>query len=208
MLYVQQSLGPNEEILMGARFHWMYTVNAVFWILMGLGAGIALAYGAIWWEISQIIRAEYPGLPDSEYQNAQKYLIEREGGYMTILWGMHPALRFTIMGFFILGLFIFASMMIVKATTEIAITTDRLIYKRGLIARHVGELSVDRVEGVTVAQGILGRMLGYGRVNIRGMGIGEVVLPPIDQPIEFRRAVQEAQNVQGMGSVPSKPDEF
>ena len=208
MLYVQQSLGPNEEILMGARFHWMYTVNAVFWILMGLGAGIALAYGAIWWEISQLIRTEFPNLPEAEYQNAQKYLIEREGGYMTILWGMHPALRFTIMGFFILGLFIFASMMIVKATTEIAITTDRLIYKRGLIARHVGELSVDRVEGVTVAQGILGRMLGYGRVNIRGMGIGEVVLPPIDQPIEFRRAVQEAQNVQAMGSVPSKPDEF
>lgn len=208
MLYVQQSLGPNEEILMGARFHWMYTVNAVIWILMGISAGFALAYGAIWWDISQQIKAQFPSLPPEQFENAKKYILDQNGGYLKILWGLHPAVRFMVMGFFIMGLFIFASMMIVKATTEIAITTDRLVYKRGLIARHVGELSIDRVEGVTVSQGILGRMFGYGRVVVRGMGVGEVLLPPIDAPVDFRRAVQEAQNVQSRGNVPSKPDEF
>lgn len=208
MLYVQQSLGPNEEILMGARFHWMYTVNAVIWILMGIGAGFALAYGAIWWEISQQIKAHFPNLPPDQFENAKAWVLKQEGGYLKILWSLHPAVRFMVMGFFIMGLFIFASMMIVKATTEIAITTDRLVYKRGLIARHVGELSIDRVEGVTVSQGILGRMFGYGRVVVRGMGVGEVLLPPIDAPVDFRRAVQEAQNVQSRGNVPSKPDEF
>lgn len=208
MLYVQQSLGPNEEILMGARFHWMYTVNAVIWILMGIGAGFALAYGAIWWEISQQIKAHFPNLPPDQFENAKAWVLKQEGGYLKILWSLHPAVRFMVMGFFIMGLFIFASMMIVKATTEIAITTDRLVYKRGLIARHVGELSIDRVEGVTVSQGILGRMFGYGRVVVRGTGVGEVLLPPIDAPVDFRRAVQEAQNVQSRGNVPSKPDEF
>jgi len=208
MLYVQQSLGPNEEILMGARFHWMYTFNAVIWILMGIGAGFALAYGAIWWDISQSIKEHFPNLPPDQFENAKAWVLKQDGGYLKILWGLHPAVRFTVMGFFIMGLFIFASMMIVKATTEIAITTDRLVYKRGLIARHVGELSIDRIEGVTVSQGILGRMLGYGRVVVRGMGVGEVLLPPIDSPIDFRRAVQEAQNVQSRSNVPSKPDEF
>jgi hypothetical protein len=38
-------------------------------------------------------------------------------------------------------------------------------------------------------------MLGYGRVCIRGMGVGEVMLPPIESPIEFRRAVNEAKSM-------------
>ena len=208
MLYVQQSLGPNEEILLAARFHWMYTVKAVTWIIFGLAAGIALAYAAIWWELNQAIREMWPDLGPEKYAQAEEYVLKQKGGYLKILWGMHPSLRFSIMGLFIMGLFIFANMMIVKATTEIAITTDRLVYKRGLIARDVGELSMDRVEGVAVSQGVFGRVFGYGRVSIRGMGVGEVLLPPIASPVEFRRAVQEAQNVQSRSNVPSKPDEF
>ena len=36
MLYVQQSLGPNEELVHIGRFHWMYTVGAFFGIAAGL----------------------------------------------------------------------------------------------------------------------------------------------------------------------------
>ncbi len=208
MLYVQQSLGPNEEILLGARFHWMYTFKAVMWIVFGLAAGIAIAYTAIWWEVNQVIRELYSHVPPERYAELQAYIVKKKGGYMQILWGLDPLLRFSILGIFIVGLFIFANMMIVKATTEIAITTDRLIYKRGMIARHVGELSIDRIEGVNVRQGVFGRIFGYGRVTIRGMGVGEVMLPQIAEPIEFRRAVQEAQGIQSRGQTGSKPDEF
>ena len=197
MLYVQQSLGPNEEVLMGARFHWMYTLTAVFWILFGLAAGIALGYAAIWWEISSHIRLTYAGdLPPELYQRAWNGIVIEKGGYLKILWSQHPLLRFGVLGCFLLGLFFFAHMMIIKATTEIAVTSERLVYKKGLIARHVGELNIDRIEGVSVRQDVLGRLLGYGRVLIRGMGVGEVLLPPIEEPIEFRRAIQEAKAIQ------------
>jgi hypothetical protein len=53
---------------------------------------------------------------------------------------------------------------------------------------------VDRIEGVNVLQGILGRIFNFGRVMIRGMGIGEVVLPPINDPIKFRRMIEKARN--------------
>ena len=208
MLYVQQSLGPNEEILLGARFHWMYTFKAVMWIVFGLAAGIAIAYAAVWWDINQTIRSMYSHVPPDRYAEVEAYVVQKEGGYMQILWGLNPILRFSILGIFVVGLFIFANMMIVKATTEIAITTDRLIYKRGMIARQVGELSMDRIEGVNVRQGVLGRIFGYGRVTVRGMGVGEVMLPPIAEPIEFRRAVQEAQSIQNRSQTSSKPDEF
>ena len=92
-----------------------------------------------------------------------------------------------------MGLLRFAQMMVAKSTTEIAITSSRLIYKRGLVARYVGEMSIDRIEGVNVLQTIWGRMLGYGRIMVRGMGVGEVVLPPLQNPIAFRKAIEVAR---------------
>tara|TARA_B100000686_G_scaffold353464_1_gene459206 strand:- start:4553 stop:5179 length:627 start_codon:yes stop_codon:yes gene_type:complete len=208
MLYVQQSLGPDEEILMAARFHWMYTLKAVLWIVFGLSIAIALAYGAIWWDLNSSIRANFPNLPAELYPQAEAEVLQKKGGYLKILWSLHPAYRIGILASFVMGLFMFANMMIIKATTEIAVTTDRLIYKRGLIARSVGELSIDRVEGVSVLQGILGRVLGYGKVSIRGMGVGEVVLPPIEDPIEFRKAVQEARMISEKGGNTSGQEVF
>lgn len=195
MLYVQQSLGPHEEILMGARFHWMYTVNALAWILFGLAVGIAVGYGAIWWVVSSDIRASYPGIPERLFPVAWDHVVKNHGGYLPILWSLHPIIRFSILGFFLLGLFFFVHMMIIKATTEIAVTNDRIIYKKGLIARHVGELAIDRIEGVGVSQNIWGRIVGYGRVSIRGMGVGEIILPPIEAPVAFIKAVQEARSL-------------
>lgn len=197
MLYVQQSLGPKEEILMGARFHWMYTLQAIGWILFGLALGIAVGYVAIWWIVNSEIRAGYgTDLPKEQYDHIWNLIVTQKGGYLKILWKLHPLIRFSILGMFLLGLYFFAHMMIVKATTEIAVTSERLVYKKGLIARNVGELNIDRIEGVSVRQGVLGRLCGYGNVVIRGMGVGEVVLPPIETPIEFRRAIMESQAIQ------------
>ncbi|MBI1214197.1 MAG: PH domain-containing protein [Alphaproteobacteria bacterium] len=197
MLYVQQSLGPNEEILMGARFHWMYTLQAIFWILFGLAMGVLLGYASVWMTVSHEIRVTYgPGLKGDDYQIAWTYIVNKHGGYLKILWEQNFLVRFGILGLFLLGLYFFAHMMIVKATTEIAVTSERLIYKKGLIARHVGELNIDRIEGVSVRQDVMGRMFGFGRVCIRGMGVGEVLLPPIESPIEFRKAIGEAQAMQ------------
>ncbi len=206
MLYVQQSLGPQEEILLGARFHWMYTLQAVFWILFGMAGAILVGYAAVWWEINSAIRDYFPGLPDELYKQAWDQTVKAKGGYLQVLWSLNPLLRFSILGFFVLGLFFFAHMMIVKATTEIAITTERLVYKKGLIARHVGELNIDRIEGVSVRQGALARIVGYGIVIIRGMGVGEVTLPPIEAPIEFRRVINEAKSLSERGAVKNPED--
>jgi len=193
MLYVHQSLGPNEEILSEARFHWMYTLNAVLWIIFGIVTGIGIAYGAIWWDVSAGIRESYPDLPPELFNQAWSDVVSAKGGYLQILWSFHPIIRFSILGSFLVGLFFFASMMIVKATTEIAATNERIVYKKGLIARNIAELSIDRIEGVAVQQNFWGRILGYGRVSVRGMGVGEVLLPAIEHPIVFRKIIQEAR---------------
>ena len=115
--------------------------------------------------------------------------------WIGVIREVHPGIRLLGFFLFLIGLMGFAQRMVVKATTEIAITNSRLIYKRGLIARYVGEMSIDRIEGVNVLQGILGRMFGYGRIMVRGMGVGEVILPPLKDPIAFRRAIEKARTL-------------
>ena len=74
-------------------------------------------------------------------------------------------------------------------TTEIDVTDRRIVYKRGFIRRHTVEMNMDKVESVDVDQSILGRMLNYGDITIRGTGVGIEPLNNIDAPLEFRNQV-------------------
>ncbi len=176
MLYVEQSLGPDEELVHVGRFHWMYTVQAFMAIVWGIIISIMLIIGSV------VIYKQMGWFP-------------KEIGLLEGVRYLHPGIRIAAFVMFVMGLLSFAQMMVIKATTEIAITNSRLVYKRGLVARHVGEMSVDRIEGVNVLQTIFGRMFNYGRLAVRGMGIGEVVLPPIENPIAFRLAIEKARSI-------------
>lgn len=74
-------------------------------------------------------------------------------------------------------------------TTEFAITSRRIIYKRGFIWRRTIEMQMDKVESVDVHQSILGRILNFGTITVRGVGVGIEPLPKIAAPIEFRHHV-------------------
>ena len=74
-------------------------------------------------------------------------------------------------------------------TTEIAVTTHRVIYKRGFITRHTDEMNIDKIESVAVDQSILGRFLDYGTIDIRGTGAGIEQLKRIAHAIELRNAI-------------------
>lgn len=176
MLYVQQSLGPDEELVHIGKFHWMYTISAFFSIFWGLVGAILVIVVAV---------------------NAYHVLgkIPTNAGFFETIHIIHPGIRVIAFLVFIFGLLKFAGMMVNKATTEIAITNSRLIFKRGLIARQVGEINIDRIEGVNVLQPVLGRIFNYGRIVVRGMGVGEVLLPSIEDPIAFRRAIEKAKTL-------------
>ena len=74
-------------------------------------------------------------------------------------------------------------------TTELAVTDRRIVYKRGFIRRHTMEMNMDKVESVDVDQSILGRMLDFGDITVRGTGAGIEPLKGIDSPIAFRNNV-------------------
>lgn len=195
MMYVQQSLTKGEEIVRMGHFHWMYTVSAVSWIVIGIALSIGILWGGVQVQLMSDLSSQFQNLPDNLVPQAKERIIESRGGLFQMVLGLHPGIKILAFVMFIFGLFSFARMMVIKATTEIAVTNKRMICKQGLIARHVTEMSVDRVEGVNVYQGILGRIFGYGSLIVRGMGVGEVHLPPIEQPIAFRQAIEKSKMV-------------
>jgi uncharacterized membrane protein YdbT with pleckstrin-like domain len=73
-----------------------------------------------------------------------------------------------------------------RATTELAITDRRVIYKTGLIRRHTFEMNLSKVESVGVNQSLFGRLFGFGEVEIKGTGASLTPIPRISDPLAFR----------------------
>jgi uncharacterized membrane protein YdbT with pleckstrin-like domain len=88
--------------------------------------------------------------------------------------------------FALLGLSSALRIFIRRWTTELAVTDRRVIYKEGLIARRTLEMNRSRVESVDVYQTILGRILGYGTITLRGTGGSLEPMHTIDDPLTFR----------------------
>jgi len=77
-------------------------------------------------------------------------------------------------------------------STEMGVTSKRVIRKSGVIMRDTSEIRLSKVESVSVNQGILGRMLGYGTVTIVGTGGNGAVMKGVKDPLAFRAQAQEA----------------
>lgn len=101
-------------------------------------------------------------------------------------------LALLFLGVFIIGIIFFVQIMMRIWTTEVGVTNHRVIHKTGWISRSTDELELSSVEGVEVEQGIFGRIFGYGRLIISGTGVEDVVTPLIAEPLEFRKAIDEA----------------
>ena len=74
-------------------------------------------------------------------------------------------------------------------TTETDVTNLRVVHKEGFIKRRTFEMSLDKVESVDVNQSILGRILNYGDVTIRGVGEGVEKISTIASPLAFRNFI-------------------
>jgi uncharacterized membrane protein YdbT with pleckstrin-like domain len=87
------------------------------------------------------------------------------------------------------GLALLVDAAVRQATTEIFVTDRRAILKTGFIARRTFEMNMDKIESVDVSQSILGRMLDYGTVVLRGTGQGVEPLKTVSEPVALRKAV-------------------
>jgi uncharacterized membrane protein YdbT with pleckstrin-like domain len=78
-----------------------------------------------------------------------------------------------------------------RNATEMTVTNKRLVAKVGVAARRTIELLLSRVESIGVEESMMGRMLGYGSVIVRGTGGTPESFDGIARPLEFRTQVQQ-----------------
>lgn len=80
-------------------------------------------------------------------------------------------------------------------STELAVTSKRVIAKVGLISRKTIELNHTKVESFNIDQSIFGRLFNFGTVIVNGTGGSKTPIPSVDSPLEFRRNAIETIDV-------------
>ncbi len=109
--------------------------------------------------------------------------------YHVAAWG-----ALLLLGIVGVGILIWVLMMVHFATTESALTTRRIVYKKGLFTRETMELGVSTVEQIELHQGFWGRIFGFGVVEVSGTGDSEIRTHPMADPVKFRRMVTDARS--------------
>ena len=105
----------------------------------------------------------------------------------------------------VVGVGLFVANMIPIWTTEIGVTTQRLIYKRGLLWRSTQELQLRAIEEVNLEQGLLGRLFDFGRLELRGTGVDDIRLPSLADPLGLRKALQDGMAAAAQPTVIASP---
>jgi membrane protein YdbS with pleckstrin-like domain len=80
--------------------------------------------------------------------------------------------------------------MLLRRTSEFAVTDKRVIIKVGWVRRRTVETMLGKVEGVGVDQTVAGRIFGYGTLTVTGTGGTQEQFSMIASPLEFRKQVQ------------------
>ncbi len=94
----------------------------------------------------------------------------------------------------VVGLYFLGLAYIRYKTTELAITTKRVIVKTGFIRRSTMEINLNKVESIQVDQAVMGRMFNFGTLIFGGTGTAHAPIAGISNPIEFRKAFIGAQD--------------
>ncbi|WP_256618611.1 PH domain-containing protein [Parvularcula maris] len=91
------------------------------------------------------------------------------------------------------GGLLFLVSQIYMQTTEFGVTTQRIIFKSGVISRYTNEIPLSSLENVNLHQSIFSRIFGYGKLEINGSGGSGVWTPPVQDPVSLRAVISEAR---------------
>ena len=162
--YVLKILAPDEKVrsTLPLTLHWIIYMQGLFFTILG---------GVIGYMAPQIVQTIFG-------EDMMKWLVKP----LCI-----ASLVVVLMGFaLLLGAYVR------QVSTELVVTNQRVIAKYGFISRATFEIMISRVTGANFDQTILGRILGYGTIIVRGAG-GDI--SPIDlvaDPAGFHNAVMSA----------------
>ena len=72
-----------------------------------------------------------------------------------------------------------------------ALTSRRVLTKKGIISRKSEEILLSACETITVKQGVFGRLLNYGNVEVSGRGMSIVVIRKTPSPLKVKANIEQ-----------------
>ena len=162
MKYVDKTLTGDEKVIYSANVDWFIFVPSILMLLFALYM----------------------------YNNLTPFAKESDiapGGTALIALITHLLFIFFISK----GLLSLISAVFYKISTELVITTKRIIFKSGFIRRTTVELNHKQIESLSFNQSILGRIFNFGDINIYGTGGVSTPIYDIDNPLIFRNKATE-----------------
>jgi uncharacterized membrane protein YdbT with pleckstrin-like domain len=89
----------------------------------------------------------------------------------------------------VVGIVFFGIVWLIWYSTEYASTDKRVLIKKGIIARRVSEVYLNKIEGALVIQSVIGRIFNYGTLKIRGIGGNIEEYMFIKAPFAFQKTI-------------------
>lgn len=86
------------------------------------------------------------------------------------LLSMDGFLAFVGLPFLLIGIWVAIKNAVIVMTNEVALTSKRMIGKYGFIRQHSLDVRTPFVSGISVNQGLFGRLLNYGTIVVKGDG--------------------------------------
>ncbi len=97
------------------------------------------------------------------------------------------------LGIFLIGIYLFISILVRINTTEFVVTSRRVVLKKGLFNAKLRELDLDAIEGGSTHQSFFGRIFGYGDVKVFGRGDTTIDFPVMAYPGKFLSEIEKAR---------------
>jgi uncharacterized membrane protein YdbT with pleckstrin-like domain len=150
--YLNRMLLADEYIVHVARLHWAVYVSSFLGTAFGI---VLLRFGSV--------PAEY-------------FFSATVASYVDL------PMRILALFCIVVGTMYIFFISIRFVSTELVVTNERFIYKRGLIAPTIVEATITKISSVDIIQTVPGRVLDYGDITVRSSGqdippIGDVADP-------------------------------
>ncbi len=171
MTYLRKIAGNNEKILIISRPHLIYLIEGLLCVAGLSSAGFLIDY----------LLYVYGGLIDI--------------GFYSDIPFLHPHMFIPLIPlvFSVAGFSLFWMLFLFFSFSEIGLTEERIIYKKGLFFVEVDQIDLDDVRAEHVMHGWLGWLLGYGKIHIDYRFLGDTWLPAISRPYRFVKAMHLAR---------------
>jgi len=178
MGYLEGLMGKNERIVLTTHQHWIMIIGAV----LVNGFFILVLAG-----IGTVLAFLLPGLVPVAVPFAWVPLA------VTVLLALFPFWRLIVD-------------LLHWWNDVYAVTNRRIIQISGIINKHTIDSSLEKINDLVLTQSFMGRMLGYGDLEIlTGSEIGVNVLRRIADPVRFKtEMLNQKEGMNEMGAFESK----